>query len=62
MVQYGGFFEDYDSIEKLGLGAGTNQLCLNSQTVKRDLALKNLAGSSTWRVKTIGELTPLESK
>lgn len=62
LVQYSGFLEDYDAIEKLGLGAGTNQLSLNSQSLKRDTALKSLTGGNTWRVKTIAELTPLESK
>jgi hypothetical protein len=30
--------------------------------VKRDTALKSLAGANTWRVKTLSELTPPESK
>lgn len=43
-VKYVAFIEDYDEIEKLGLGAGSNQLSMREQSVRRDTALKNTAG------------------
>ena len=40
MVKYVAFIEDYDEIEKLGLGAGSNQLSMRDQSIRRDTALK----------------------
>ena len=63
MVFYFGFLDDYDAIEKTGLGAGINQLSMKDQNLRRDIAVKNLAGQAgSWRIKTLSELTPPESK
>ena len=39
-VSYVAFLEDYDAIEKQGLGAGTNQLSLRQESVRHDMALQ----------------------
>ena len=63
MVKYVKFLEDYDAIERQGLGGGANQLSLTEVSVRRDTALQNVQGKAgTWRIKTIHELSPPESK
>lgn len=59
-----GFLDDYDRIEQSGLGGtGMNQLSLKDTVFRRDQALKQTADTAqTWRVKTLSELTPPESK
>lgn len=64
MVHYVGFLDDYDMIEQCGLGGtGVNQLSTKDTAFRRDIALKQSAeATQSWRVKTVGELTPPESK
>ena len=64
LVYYVGFLEDYDAIERQGLGGSANQLSMKDSYVRRDIALQHVQGQSagSWRIKTIDELTPPESK
>ena len=64
LVNYNLFIDDYDRIEKKGLGAGFDQLDRDKIiTAARDTSLKRKAGQAgSWRLKTISELSPPESK
>ena len=44
MVYYYAFIDDYDKCEKSGLGSSINQLSMKDMNLRRDIAVKHMAG------------------